>query len=327
MTNTDIHIERVKPLDAELNITTAGDGPLVILVHGFPETSYSWRHQITALAEAGYKVVVPDMRGYATSDAPQKITDYDIFHLTGDIAGLIRHYGGGPATVIGHDWGAMVTWALAQFRPDLLNGIATMSVPYMPPIEISLIDMLKANTGDGFHYILYFQEPGEAEKELDADPINTMRKILWLASGDIDLTTIDTGDDRSGFIDGIVPDGLPPWLNQGDLDAYAQAFIRSGYTGGLNWYRNLHRNWELTKPWQHAPITVPTLFMTGTKDMVLASSGPVDETHPMLAFQAQYVPDLRLSFIEGAGHWNQQEKPEATNKALLEFLAEVSPTS
>ena len=136
MTNPDITIERVKPNDAELQITTAGDGPLVILVHGFPETSYSWRHQIPALAEAGYKVVVPDMRGYATSDAPDNITDYDIFHLTGDIAGLIRHYGGGPATVIGHDWGAMVTWALAQFRPDLLNGIATMSVPYLSLIHI-----------------------------------------------------------------------------------------------------------------------------------------------------------------------------------------------
>ena len=106
-----------------------------------------------------------------------------------------------------------------------------------------------------------------------------MRKILWIASGDIDITTLDLGEERSGFIQGDVPDGLPPWLTQGDLDAYAQAFIRSGYTGGLNWYRNLHRNWELTKPWQHAPITVPTLFMTGTKDMVLASSGPVDACH------------------------------------------------
>jgi len=327
MTNTDIHIERIKPHDVELQITTAGEGPLVVLIHGFPETSYSWRHQIPAIAQSGYKVIAPDMRGYATSDAPENITDYDIFHLTADIAGLIRHYGGGPATVVGHDWGAMVTWAFAQFRPDLLNGIAAMSVPYMPPIEMSLIDILKANTGDGFHYILYFQEPGEAEKELDADPINTMRRILWLGSGDIDLTQINTGEDRTGFLDGNIPEGLPPWLTQGDLDAYSQAFMKSGFTGGLNWYRNLHRNWELTKPWQHGPITVPTLFMAGTKDMVLASSGPVDENHPMLAFQSQYVNDVELAFIEGAGHWNQQENPEQTNQALLEFLKKVSPAN
>ena len=190
---------------------------------------------------------------------------------------------------------------------------------------MSLIDMLKANTGDGFHYILYFQEPGEAEKELDADPINTMRRILWLGSGDIDLTQIDTGEDRTGFLDGNIPEGLPPWLTQGDLDAYAQSFMKSGFTGGLNWYRNLHRNWELPKPWQHGPITVPTLFMAGTKDMVLASSGPVDENHPMLAFQSQYVNDVELAFIEGAGHSNQQEKPEQTNQALIQFLQKVSP--
>ena len=196
----------------------------------------------------------------------------------------------------------------------------------MPPIEISLIDMLKANTGDGFHYILYFQEPGEAEKELDADPMTTMRKILWLGSGDMDLTMIDTGTDRNGFLDGNIPEGLPPWLTQGDLDAYSQSFLRSGFTGGLNWYRNLHRNWELTQPWRHGPITVPTLFISGTRDMVLAGSGRVDENHPMLVFQNQYVADLELEFIEGAGHWTQQEKPEETNQVLLRFLRKVAPS-
>lgn len=323
---SEIQVDRVDLGELSLNVTTAGQGPTVVLVHGFPELAYSWRHQIRAVADAGYRVVAPDMRGYGASSRPEAVDEYDIMHLAGDLVGLIRHYGA-PATVVGHDWGALIAWSLSLFRPDLLTGVVGISVPFTPIVEMSLIDIIRSNIGEGFHYILYFQEPGVAEAELEADVLDTMRRILWLASGDIATFTTTGPSERTGFLDGEVPDGLPPWLSSGDLEAYGRAFLTTGFTGALNWYRNMHRNWELTAPWRHAPVTVPAMFIGGRADPVLAATGDLDGEHPMLQLQEAYVPDLRLRLIDGAGHWTQQEKPEETSAALLDFLAEVAPVS
>ncbi len=323
MSTHEIVTHRITPTDAELAVHVAGEGPLVILIHGFPELAYSWRHQITSLADAGYRVVAPDMRGYGASAVPTDVTDYDIFHLTGDIAGLIRHFGGGPAVLVGHDWGAMVAWAFAQFRPDLLAGVAGLSVPFVPPLDASLIDMLQARVGpDDFHYILYFQAPGVAEKELEVDVMASLRHVLWRASGD---PRIEAATDVTGFLSGGVPPGLPEWMTPGDFNAYAEAFLRHGFTGPINWYRNLHRNWELTASWRHGRLTLPAAFIAGRRDPVLTSTLPTPDTpledHPMLAVQRSFAPQLVETLIADGGHWIQQEKPEQVTDALLAFLS------
>ncbi len=337
----DITIERVRTGDVELAVTVAGDGPLVVLLHGFPELAYSWRHQIRDLSALGYRVIAPDQRGYGSSDAPDAVEDYDIFRLTGDVAALITHYGGGPAFVAGHDWGAIVAWALAQFRPDLLVGVAGLSVPFMPSMDVSLIDVLRARFGpDDFHYILYFQEPDIAERELEADVMFSLRHVLWMASGDPRIeppdrtpATItsggDDGDRRPGpqFLAGDVPAGLPDWIGDGDVHAYAQAFLRTGFTGPINWYRNLHQNWERSGPWRHAGITVPATFIAGRRDPVLTSSLPPEveqvEDHPMLALQRTFCPGIVETLIDEGGHWIQQEHPQAVTDALAEFLVTI----
>lgn len=328
MVDIEIRTERVQLADAAIQVTVAGDGPLVVLVHGFPELAYSWRHQIRALAAAGYRVVAPDMRGYGASDCPDDVTAYDLFHLVGDVVGLIEHAGGGPAVVVGHDWGAMVAWTTALFRPDLLAGVVGVSVPYAPPGPASIPDLVRATVGDdGFHYLLYFQEPGLAEVELDADPLDTMRRLFW--AGAADDASLETGASgpRSGFLPAQVPAGIPPWLDPGDFEAYGRAFLRTGFTGGLNWYRNMHRNWELMAPWRGAPITIPAAFVAGRQDPVLTATGDLNASHSLLELQAAHCADLRVTLIDGAGHWTQQERPNETSAALLAFLADVQPTA
>ncbi len=321
----EITTERVQLADVELQCTVAGEGPLVLLLHGFPELAYSWRHQIRDLAAAGYRVVAPDMRGYGASDRPEAVEDYDIFHLVGDVVGLIRHHGAERATVVGHDWGALVAWATSVFRPDLLHGVCGVSVPFLPHMSQSLPTLLRESVGpDGFHYMLYFQDVGPAETELEADVYQAMRTLFWTVSADMPEFASSGEATRTTFLPDLeLPEGLPGWLSDGDLLAYVQAFSRSGFAGGINWYRNLHRNWELGWPWHDRGVAVPAMFIGGCQDPVLAGSAPVEPGHPMLGYQAAYVPDLRLRLIDGAGHWIQQERPEETSAALLDFLAEL----
>ncbi len=329
-----IEYERVALGDVTLQVTTAGprDGHPVLLIHGFPELAYSWRHQITGLADAGYRVIAPDMRGYGASDCPTDVEAYGIFDLVGDVVDLAVATGAPKCTLVGHDWGGLVAWAAATFRPDLWTGVASLSVPYAPSGEASIPDALRAMIGpDGFHYIVYFQELGPADTELDADPLATMRRLFWTVGGDLPTGSTDAsvgaepGPGRTTFLgDEPLPEGLPSWLSDGDLAAYASAFMRTGFTGGINWYRNMHRNWERMRPWRDAPVTIPALFVCGDRDPVLTTMAPADDDHPMLVRQAAFCPDLRVRWIEGAGHWVQQERPAATSAALLEFLAEVA---
>lgn len=306
-----------------MHIAEAGEGPLALLCHGFPESWYSWRHQLTALAEAGYHAVAPDQRGYGGTDKPEAVADYTVLHLVGDMVGLLDALGEEEATIVGHDWGAIVAWDAALLRPDRFTAVVGMSVPYLPRTPISPLTMMKAMAGDRFMYILYFQEPGKAEAELEPRIAEFIRGILYTASGSL-------ADDHewnldlprtAGFMDGMVqPEKLPSWLTEDDVAYYIGEFERNGLRGPLNWYRNFERNWELLAPWAGAKIEVPALFVGGLKDGVV--TGPERNGEgPMVAMLPTVLGDLRDKvLIEGAGHWNQQEAPAATNRALIDFL-------
>jgi len=310
--------------DLSMHVAEAGEGPLVLLCHGFPECWYSWRHQLVALAEAGYHAVAPDMRGYGRTEAPAPVEAYTILHLVGDMVGLLDALGEKKAVVVGHDWGSVVAWTSALLRPDRFRAVVGMSVPFFPRLPIKPTTMMKAMAGERFFYILYFQEPGRAEAELDPRAREMMRGMLFTASGSIDqkhLRRMMELPKTAKFLDGIVqPDALPAWLSQEDLDVYVAEFERTGFRGGLNWYRNFDRNWELLAPFADLRIAVPALFVGGLRDAVV--TGPeLSGEGPSVQALASYCDDLRAKvLIEGAGHWNQQEAPEKTNAALLDFL-------
>jgi pimeloyl-ACP methyl ester carboxylesterase len=306
----------------ELHVTEAGEGPLVVLAHGFPELAYSWRHQIPALAAAGYHVVAPDQRGYGRSSRPDAIEAYDIHHLTADLLGVLDALGEQQAVFVGHDWGSFVVSHQAVMHPDRVTALVNMSVPHIARGAVSPITAFRNVFADNFFYILYFQEPGPADAELNGDPARTMRRLLaarMAEEGGMDPAAF--ANDGRGFIDRMrEPDGLPDWLSQNELDHYIAEFTRTGFTGGLNWYRNFDRNWVTTPELDGAKVTIPSLFIGGTLDPVIVMSPPVN-AHPALT---DHRGDI---LIDGAGHWVQQEVPGAVNTALIKFLDDVHKRS
>ena len=304
-----------------LQITEQGSGPLVLLCHGWPELAYSWRHQIPALAQAGYRVVAPDMRGYGGSSVPQDVAAYSITDLVGDMVALVAALGETRACIVGHDWGATVAWSAALMRPDLFVAVAALSVPYRPrnPKAAPLTVLRDAGLDD--FYWFYFNREGAAEAEFERDIESAIRKVLFSGSGDA------PGDDSfslrvprdAGFLDRLVdPPKLPAWLKAADIAEYAASFRKTGLRGAFSWYRNIDRNWTLTAPFQGAKVSVPALFIAGTRDAVIAS--PMGKG--ALETLADHVPKLREKvLITGAGHWIQQERPTDVNAALLRFLA------
>lgn len=308
----------------EMHIAEAGAGPLVILCHGFPESWYSWRHQLRYLADAGYHVVAPDQRGYGGTTAPENIDDYTILHLVGDIVGLISALDETQAVVVGHDWGSPVAWNCAMLRPDLFRAVVSLSVPTGPRGAQAPMQLMREMFGDRFFYQLYFQTPGVAEHELSNDVAKTMRKMLYGASGSINRTSfLDTRNESppaTSFMLERMPDpgaDLPDWLSTEDVDFYTKEFTRTGFRGGLNWYRNIDRNWALSGAFQGMRIDQPALFMRGDRDVV-----PYGE----FAFQnmKNVVPNLHDPIeLEGIGHWTQQEAADAVNEQLLKFLQSI----
>jgi pimeloyl-ACP methyl ester carboxylesterase len=306
-----------------LHIIEEGSGPLVLLCHGWPESAYSWRHQIGPLAAAGYRVVAPDQRGYGTSDAPAEIDAYDIAQLTGDLVGLVAALGEEQAIVIGHDWGSNVAAHAALFRPDIFRGLGLLSVPYVTRHTVRPALRFAGVTRDREFYQAYFQPPGFAEAELEADLRRSLLGILYTAGGD--RTRDMPGDPRNfaffakgeRLVDNlIVPEALPPWLSAEDLDLYVEQFRQSGFRGPLNWYRNLDRNWAITPFLQDAKIHQPTIYIAGTADGV-----PLMLAEDVAAMESR-IPNLRgKHFLPGVGHWTQQEAPEAVTRLLLDFLA------
>ena len=310
----------VNGLTLHLAESGPADGPVVLLLHGFPECWYSWRHQLVALAAAGFRVVAPDQRGYGRSDAPAAIDAYTVLHLVGDAIGVLDAVGAERAVVVGHDWGAPVAWHTALLRPDRVRGVVALSVPHLPrsagPPTVGMAERF----GPGF-YQLYFQEPGTADAELGADPRTTFRRLLSATSGGGGTTRLVVAP-GGGFLDTLPePARLPDWLTERDLDVYVEEYRGRGFTGGLNWYRNLDRNWYLTAAWAGAPVTPPALYVVGEQDVVVAGV-PFDK---LVATVRRTVGNLRdVVSLRGCGHWTQQERPDEVNAAITQFAAALA---
>ena len=305
----------------QLHTVEAGEpgGPVVVLAHGFPELAYSWRHQIPALAAAGYHVLAPDQRGYGRSSRPADIAAYNVADLSADLIGLLDDVGADKAVFVGHDWGAQVAWGSAQLHPDRLAAVVGLSVPPVPRAKVPPTQSFRAIFGDNFFYMLYFQQPGVADAELDADPAKTLRRVIFgqAAPGDQAAAMRMLRPGPEGLIERIPePDGLPSWISADELDHYVAEFSRTGFTGGLNWYRNMDRNWEIQGNLTSAAITVPAMFIGGTDDLVLGFMRP-DRAKEVI------TGPYREVLIEGAGHWLQQERPDRVNELLLEFLSSL----
>ncbi len=315
-----INFRTIQSNGIRMRVAEMGDtGPLVIMAHGWPESWYSWRHQITAVANAGYRVVAPDMRGYGMTDAPPQVEDYDIVNLAADMVGIVDAYGDEKAIIIGHDWGSIVAWNSVLLHPDRFSALVAMSVPYGGRAQQSPVAGWNARFGDNFYYILYHQEPGVAEAEYDSNPEGLLSR-LYLSPDSPREAAVITDPERAagGWIDRMgAPIGLPEWLTQTDLDYFVSQFEHAGFRGGVNYYRNFHRNWEITPQLANARVTVPTLFLAGEQDVVIGGATQAQLTASM----NRVVDDLRgVVLLPGAGHWIQQELPVQTNAAVLEFL-------
>ncbi len=306
----------------------AGQGPAVLLCHGFPETLHSWRHQVRALVAAGYRCLVPQLRGYAGSASPAAIDQYSVFDLIGDMVGVLDACSVNDAVIVGNDWGATVAWNAALARPDRFRAVAALGVPMMGRAPRAPTQLFP-QTADAMFYTLYFQEPEIAERELEHDVRASLIKILWAASaeagprqaGDETPNPFGMVSRSAGLLGDLpLPARLPPWLAESDLDCYAADFSESGFRGPLNYYRNLDRNWELQRCLANRKVEVPALYMVGDRDPGLAIPG-MDQ---IIAGMKQLVPDLRESItVSHCGHWLPQEKPVDLNAALLTFLGNL----
>ncbi|MFC6639808.1 alpha/beta fold hydrolase [Sulfitobacter sp. JBTF-M27] len=302
-----------------------GEGPTVLLCHGWPESWYSWRHQLRALAKGGYRVVAPDMRGYGRSSKPQDVGAYTITSLVGDMVSLINSVGGEQAVIIGHDWGAPVAWYSALMRPDLFRAVAGLSVPFRPPVALPpgmrISDMYRALSGERDYYRLFIAEGLEAEAEAECDIRSYLLGLLYSVSGDIGPEQQWDGfmDRGSGIRAALtVPDKLPPWLSEDDLLLYVSEFERTGFTGGFNYYRNIDAITAQLAPFVGRTIEQPSFYLCGEYDLI---AGNTPEAH---AEMRSNLPDLRgLHVLAGAGHWLQQERADEVNERLIEFLASL----
>jgi pimeloyl-ACP methyl ester carboxylesterase len=301
-----------------LSVHCAGsaEGPVVWLLHGFPESWYSWRHQIKVLADSGYRVMVPEMRGYGLSSAPDDVAAYDLITVCGDIRAAMSLLGQTSVAIVGHDWGAPVAWHLALLEPQRVRAVAAMAVPYGGRPKRPAIEMIRSHFSDRFNYILYFQQPGVAEAELDRDIPRTLRMMMHNTSAAVpkDFFLQDKPVDSSLYEGMRDPGALPAWCGLDAFAVYVATFEGRGFRGALNWYRNFERNWERTAPLADRKVEQPALFLLGDKDPV----GTL-EAHTLQKMPS-WVPDLEQHLLDNCGHWVQSEQPEQVNRLLLSFL-------
>lgn len=306
-----------------------GEGPLVLLCHGWPESWYAWRHQIPALASAGFRVVAPDLRGYGDTEKPLEVEAYDILTLTADLVGLVNALGEEHAILVGHDWGSMLAATASLLRPDMFRALALLSVPYMPRRRIRPAAQFHTLTQERHFYQDYFQPIGRIEAEVEADMRRALLGILYTGSAasrqhpEHRRKGFITFEKTTRFIDNLAqPESLPAWLGAEDLDVFVDQFTRGGFAGPINWYRNIDRNWSLTSFLDGARITQPTLFLAGELDGVIRMAKMEYETLEI------NVPKLwKKTLVPDAGHWIQQEKPEETTRLLLEFIQQPQVVS
>lgn len=309
--------------DLQVAVTEQGRGPLVLLCHGFPETSWSWRHQLDALADAGYRAVAPDLRGYGATTGPARPDQCDVVSLTDDLVALVEALGCSHCHLVGHDFGALLSWHAAALRPDVFRTVTCLSVgfPSFLTGPVAPLAILAERMHGAFHYILYFQQAGVAEAELEVDVRGALAKMFWASSADAPdaaaVTFQPTATGRSTLLADtpLPPPGALPWLTDADLDEYAAAFGARGFAGPLSWYRAMDIGWSNLGERRSAKVTVPALYIVGTRDVVYRTTGG------LLARMKDAVPNLeRIVELDGCGHWTQQERPAEVNAALIEFL-------
>jgi pimeloyl-ACP methyl ester carboxylesterase len=314
----------------EIHTVSVGEGPVVVFCHGFPESWYSWRHQLPAIAAAGFRAVALDMRGYGDTSAPAGVSAYTISHLVGDVVGVVASSGAEQATVVGHDWGAMIAWYCAVMRPDVFTSVVALSVPpFLPsptdlPGDTTLNDAMRSEAAGRQYYRLYFQEPW-AETDLEADTQRSLLGLLYTLSGDVITDGVRTENwdgyfpVGQGFVDQLtIPDKLPRWLKADDLAFYVSQFSRTGFRGGLNWYRNINAIPGALAPFAGRILRQPALYLTGEHDLIAGNSPD------RLASLPELVPGLRnMRILPGVGHWIQQERPETVTKEIIAFLGSL----
>jgi pimeloyl-ACP methyl ester carboxylesterase len=319
----DLTYRHVETSRLRFRIAERGEGPPVILLHGFPESAYSWRHQLVALADAGFRAIAPDQRGYGGTDAPPDIEAYDQVELAADVVALCDALGIERAAVVGHDWGSPVAWHTALLHPDRVSAVVALSVPHGGRPPAAPTSIFKKRMGDVFFYMLYFQRPGVAEAEIEANVRESLRVFYYAYSGDAPPGSAFVPQPKTAkLFDTIVaPPGLPPWLTEEDLQVYVSTFERSGFRGPLNWYRNLDRSWERTADLAGKHVRQPALFIAGDRDPVILFSQPAMQRMP------DVVPRLvGKRIVEGAGHWIQQERPAFVNEEIVSFLRSIDRT-
>ncbi|CDP01962.1 unnamed protein product [Coffea canephora] len=309
----DVNHQRIKTNGIWMHIAEKGTGPLVLLLHGFPEIWYSWRHQINFLAKHGYRVVAPDLRGYGDTDSPLSPSSYTAFHIVGDLIGLLDHFGQEQAFVVGIDWGAAAAWQLSLLRPNRVRGIVALSVPFTPRFStIKTTDSFKQMFGDNF-YVCQFQEPGRAEKSFARYDYLTVMKKFYLISK-TDQLIAPPGMEIIDYLE--TPSYLPRWITEDELQVIADKFLESGFTGAFNYYRAMDLNWELLAPWQGSKITVPAKLIVGNKDIGFDSG--TREYIEGNVFKS-LVPNHEVVILDGH-HFIQQERAQEVSEQILSFL-------
>jgi pimeloyl-ACP methyl ester carboxylesterase len=307
----------IKTNGIDMAVYEAGpkDGLPVVLCHGFPELAYSWRHQLLALAEAGFRVLAPDQRGYGRSSRPDKVEDYDMAHLTGDLAGMLDALGCRDAVFVGHDWGGLVVWQFPIYQPDRVRGVIGVNTPFLARPPIDPIVGLKMMRGEN-NYVVFFQKPGEADRVLAQDVGKTfrffMRKGMVKASEFAELPQEMKNFELVHAIQGNEAE----WrgevlLNDEEMKVFVDAYTKTGFTGGINWYRNLTRNWEQSGTMEQK-VRVPGLMIMAEDDVVLPPS--------LADGMERFVPDLERALVKDCGHWTQQEKPDEVNQIMVAWL-------
>ncbi|XP_002523108.3 epoxide hydrolase A [Ricinus communis] len=298
-----------------MHVAAIGTGPEILFLHGFPELWYSWRHQLLSLSSRGYRCIAPDLRGYGDTDAPESLTGYTALHIVGDLIGLLDSMGIEQVFLVGHDWGAMMAWYLCMFRPDRIKALVNTSVAYMSRNpQVKSLELFRTVYGDDY-YVCRFQEPGGAEEDFaQVDTAKLIRSVFTSRDPNPPIVPKEIG-----FRSLPDPPSLPSWLSEEDVNYYADKFNKKGFTGGLNYYRNIDQNWELTAPWDGLQIKVPVKFVIGDLDLTYHFPGIKDYIHNG-GFK-QVVPLLQeVVVMEGVAHFINQEKPEEISEHIYDFI-------